>query len=456
MKIAVIGAGTFGSYIVDTISRKYKNCEITLYEVGSNKIKNEEEIGFRSNIISNNYNGLSKGRFFGFGGTSTKWGGQLLTFSDNDFSNPSPLLKEIIEINKKHQASIFSKFGIDYSYNEQIISQNLFVKTGVWLGYFNRNLFKYFRIKKLKNVKIVSNSRLIKIIKDESNRIQKIIIKKDEKEFEAEFDFYFLTAGAFESARLLIESKLVPLDRLNFSDHLSQKAFKIKGDTVINEIDFSFRIKGASLITKRIIGEIDNISFFANPIYNSEFPFFDNLKKLLFHRSLSTKLVFSVFKDLPSFIKFIWYLSVLRKLYVHKNEWYINIDIENYLNDNFINLSDIKDRYNELSLEVSFSVDKNIPLIFEKARKIIEKFLINNNVNYENCFSKIEIEKYEDTYHPFGLLCNFNSVYEYFNMFQNMLVVNTGILPRAGGINLTAAVFPLIEEYISEYMPLSS
>jgi hypothetical protein len=29
-----------------------------------------------------------------------------------------------------------------------------------------------------------------------------------------------------------------------------------------------------------------------------------------------------------------------------------------------------------------------------------------------------------------------------------MLVVNTGILPRAGGINSTCAVFPLIEEFI--------
>ena len=30
--------------------------------------------------------------------------------------------------------------------------------------------------------------------------------------------------------------------------------------------------------------------------------------------------------------------------------------------------------------------------------------------------------------------------------FDNMLVVNTGVLPRAGGINSTCAVLPLVEE----------
>jgi hypothetical protein len=31
-----------------------------------------------------------------------------------------------------------------------------------------------------------------------------------------------------------------------------------------------------------------------------------------------------------------------------------------------------------------------------------------------------------------------------------MLVVNTGILPRSGGINPTAALLPIIDEFINE------
>lgn len=48
-------------------------------------------------------------------------------------------------------------------------------------------------------------------------------------------------------------------------------------------------------------------------------------------------------------------------------------------------------------------------------------------------------------------MCNFTSIDDYFTKFQNMLVVNSGILPRAGGINSTAAMFPVVEEYINRY-----
>ena len=32
--------------------------------------------------------------------------------------------------------------------------------------------------------------------------------------------------------------------------------------------------------------------------------------------------------------------------------------------------------------------------------------------------------------------------------FDNMLVIHSGVLPRAGGINSTSAAFPLLEEFI--------
>ena len=52
------------------------------------------------------------------------------------------------------------------------------------------------------------------------------------------------------------------------------------------------------------------------------------------------------------------------------------------------------------------------------------------------------------------MMSDYKSVSEYFNHFENMLVINTGILPRAGGINTTSVGFPIIEEYISEYVKL--
>ena len=44
MKIAVLGAGTYGSYVINSLLEKYPDSEITLFDVGDKKVKNEQEI----------------------------------------------------------------------------------------------------------------------------------------------------------------------------------------------------------------------------------------------------------------------------------------------------------------------------------------------------------------------------------------------------------------------------
>ncbi len=82
--ICILGAGTYGSYVANAISEKYPHFKILIIEVGNEHIKSEEEIGFLSVLKQGAYKGTNKGRFFGWGGTSSRWGGQLLFFSEND------------------------------------------------------------------------------------------------------------------------------------------------------------------------------------------------------------------------------------------------------------------------------------------------------------------------------------------------------------------------------------
>lgn len=452
MRVAVIGAGAYGCYVIDSLINKFPEIEITLFEVGDAEIKNEDKIGFKSNLQNLKYSGLSKGRYFGFGGTTSRWGGQLLTFTRKDFKNPPQFLTDIINLNEKYKRYIFKKFKINSELVESDLNDQLFIKTGVWLNYFNRNLFNYFKISKRKNVFIHKNTRVIKIIKDDNNEIKGIVYKKNGEEKTCSFNHYFLTAGAFESNRILLNSEFISNNVISFSDHLSQKIFKIKGSTKIGSDDFSFRVNGSSLITKRIIGELNGVSFFANPIFNSEFSFFQNIKQVLFKQEFNLKIIKNIVFDIPGLIKFFWSYFLKKRIYVHRNEWYLFIDVEIPKNNSRISLSDIYDIYNEKILDVDFCFDKKTFDNFNQAKGLIKNYLIKNNVDFEECDSKIQVEKIEDTYHPYAMICNFNSTNEYFNMYKNMLVINTGILPRAGGINPTAAVFPLIEEYVNNYL----
>lgn len=446
-RFCVIGAGAYGSYICQLLSEKYPHEEIILFEVGDDKIKNESEIGFFSKIKTN-YTGLQKGRFFGFGGTSAKWGGQLFTFTENDFAYPSQFLKEIVDINKKWREKVFNRFKMSPNFKENKITESLFVKTGIWLGYFNRNLYKYFRISHKSKVIKLPNRRVVKINFDNGAHIKEIEFLYNGAKNKESYDYYFLATGAFETARLLLISGIVKSDSLPFSDHLSQRAFKIKsGAKISNNENFSFKTEGTSLITKRIIGEVDGVSFFCHPIYNSDFPFFQNFKKLLFGNKFQLSLLKNIIVDIPSSIRFAWYFFLKKEIYIYKNEFYFQLDIENPFDSGSIKLMNITDAFGEKGLEIDFKIDQKTEQIFAKAKSQVRAYFDKNKVVYEELMEDTKIEKYEDTYHPFGIYANFNSIDEYFNRFDNMLIVNTGILPRAGGINSTGAVFPLLEEY---------
>lgn len=447
--ILIIGAGAYGSYTINALINKgIKPYKITLIDVGNSKIKSEDQIGYETNILGNqNYSALNKGRYFGYGGASDKWGGQLLLFSKNDFNSPSKFLNDIIDCNIKHKELIFSNFKIKNKFVETFISKDLFTKTGVWLGYFNRNLFKYFKINK-KDINIISNQRVKNLIITDKKVLGCEIISKDGETKHLTFEQYFLCAGAFESNRILLSSKYGN-NKINFSDHLSQKIFEVIGSPKIGNENYQFKLDGTSLITKRIIGEIDGVSYFANPIYNSEFPFFQNIKKLLFKKEINYTIIKSILTDIPSVLKFAWDGVVNHKISVYKNKWHIFIDIENPTNESFLSLSTDKDKWGINKLNIEFIIPPKANKIYEEAKQQIKQYLDENNINYIEILDKIHAEKAEDTYHPYGMiLSNSESLNDFFSTFSNMLVINTGILPRAGGINNTAACFPIIEEYI--------
>ncbi len=451
-RIAVIGAGTYGSYVSNLLSLVYPHERIDLYDVGNEHLKDESEMGYLSHITNAPYEGLQKARFFGYGGASVKWGGQLLTFTENDFANPDEYLKDIVEIDKKYKDTVLARFGLENKIPEQRINDKIFTKTGVWLSYFHRNLFKHFGIAGNKKVHIVPNSRVTKIL-SEGSHITGFEYLHDGKLQTAEYDQYFLTSGAFESSRILVNSGLsTEKELMPFSDHLSQRAFKVKSGIKMGDIDFRFHVKGASLITKRFVGEVDGYSFYSQPICNEDFPFFRDLKKLLFGHKLRAGLLLNIIKNIPQCIAFAWYMMVLKKMYVYNNEFYLQIDIEAPRESGKLTLNNELDKFGEKSVDVDLAILPKTGELFTKARSIIKEYLDKNGVVYEELPFSTSAEKYEDVYHPFGMFCDFKSAEDYFTHFDNMLVVNTGVLPRAGGINSTCAVMPLVEEYVNNKM----
>lgn len=450
-RIAIIGTGAYGSYAASLICELHPEWDVHMYEIGDETVRDQDEMGLYSEVTDGHYGGLKKGRYFGFGGATNKWGGQILTFSDNDFRNPSRYQKEIVELNKKYRQNVFKKVGIRNDEPEQQLQDGMFTKTGVWLDYFNRNLFKKFAVRKQSNVTLHPNHRVCRMLLDGKTVIGFETIYEGKSIVISDYDYYFLAAGAFETTRILMVSGVQDKTCVEFSDHINKKVFRIKSGTKLGPIDFTFHIKGASFITKRVIGERNGVPFFVYPTYNEDFPFFQNLKKLLFGRRISPALIWSVLKDIPSFVCFLWYFVVLRKLYVYKS-WYLVLHIENYRGSGKVSLSQVIDSYGQPGVSVKFGVSQKAERLFDELKEEWTALLDKWNVEYEQVEDGIHTEKFEDEYHPCGLYSDFESVDEYFSQFDNMLVMHSGVLPHAGGINSTAAGFPLIEEFVRERM----
>mgnify|MGYP000563565460 CR=1 FL=1 len=447
MNIAVLGAGTYGSYVINSILLKYPDAQITLFDVGDKTVKKENEIGFYSSLKNVMYKGLTDGRYFGFGGASDKWGGQLLTYTDNDFRNPDLFMQDIIRADKRGKDSMLAKFKIENKFPENHVSEELFTKTGVWLSALHRNFFYWFKINKRKQVTVKSHCRVVRLVSKDKKNIDAVVYKEGEEEKIASFDYYFLTAGAFESVRILLSSELTKSDKIFFSDHLSQKVFKINRSTIIGKEDFVFRMRGTSLITKRMIGEVKDCSFYIHPVFNLKFPFFESVKEVLFKHNFKWKYVWNVFKDIPNVIGFIWAVLVLKRMYVMNNEWFMYIDIENPTRESYVSLSKELDKYGIQGLDVCYYVNGDAEHIFDEAQKMAVEHLNANQVDFEILAEKIDVQTCEDIYHPYGMF-DFKDIEDYYTRWNNMLVVTTGCLSRSGGINPTASLLPVIDEFI--------
>ena len=468
--ICVIGCGTFGSYLLKRLLEKYGDrIKITAIEIGNKKIQNESEIGLDS--ISENSTVSKDGRYFGFGGTSARWGGQVLFFDERDNPIKDGAWNEIIRINHKYKDVVLKKLLGDNG-KFDLAENNKNIKTGIWLKYAKRNLFNRLNKKELKKIKLLSEQRVVDFIFNK-NKIDKIICKNKNGEItEVNADVFYLTAGALESCRLLLELKnknwsLKNTDiGKNFGDHISTELFYIKNaKPVINGVDFTPRMHNGSLITQRMIVQTnDGVIGFLHGVFNKNIKAFKFLKELLFGKKTTTVTFTEFISGFIFLFKFGFYLFFKKNLYVDKNQWSLQLDIEQPVpNNNQLFLADKKDLYGEAVLKIDWDISKNDLDAISEMRKIIEDLLQKNNLEYTPLYNPASTDnKVEDVYHPVGCMrmghdekavVDFNSQVK---GIENLFHFSTGIFPSAKSINPSAAVMCFIEEHLAHNTPSSA
>ncbi len=463
-KICIIGCGTYGAYLMRGLVEKFGNdIELTVIEMGNEKTKSESEMGVTAD--SGASQAAEKGRYFGLGGTSARWGGQVLFFDERDNPKNEADWDTIVEVNNKYKSRVLQNLlGDTVKIDGQLVDKGN-EKTGIWLKYTKRNIFKSLDKTILKPIQLIKNQRVTRFIFDDT-KIEAVVCQNTEGgKTWIDADIFYLTAGAIESCRLLLAlnevHNVIKSNDLgkHYGDHLSVELFKIKGHKpVIGKTNLLPTFLNGSLMTKRlIVADTHQRIGFAHPIFNKEVKVFTSIKRLLFGQQRIDFNLKDIFDGLEFLMRFGFSVVFLKKMYAHRNNWSLQLDIEQaYPNENSIGLSEKMDKYGQKAARLNWKVSADDKKAIEDIKNNLMATLNKEGIDYTVVYDpNVEAMKIEDVYHPVGFIRlghDKNAVLDpdcRVKGIDNLYHFSTAMFPSAKSINPTAAGFCFIEQHLN-------
>jgi hypothetical protein len=479
--VCIVGGGTAGIYLAKALSNK--NLNVSLLEVGNLEPKKVDFFLKPPNLLNTKYRGAHLGRMAGLGGTSVKWGGQMIALSESDFKTLNTSKKEyywpinfdeLVEyyriVSKKLKIFNFSENNKEFkslsNLTEETSFSNFFnFRQSVWIPFRKRNFYKGNKSELIKshNIDVWINSNFngfksaiwekdnLKSISFSGHRNQKLIINSK---------IFILTAGAIETTRHLLMLKNLKLktqqQSMPFCDHVSVSVgeLKLKQPKRFSSL-FSPYFKNGSMrsfrfeINKSNKHEIMPASAFVHFIVEqkkgSAFDFIRSfVRKLQGEKNAFTISKTSWSKFFIEITRLFYWRIVRKRLYINHNEKILMVvDIEQLPNeDNKIIINDRGD------INIEWSVGENDKLF---AKYVAEQFKNAwDNTKSLSCISQIELfsEKimteanFYDVFHPTGsipmgftkdssILDKNLKVWNTSNLYAS----STAVFPTAGSAN---------------------
>jgi hypothetical protein len=463
MKICIIGCGTYGSYLIRRLQETHgRKVSITAIDVGNERTMSSSEIGIQAD--SPNSRAAHYGRYFGLGGTSARWGGQILFFDERDNPKNDPDWTIIIERNKRFRERVITTLLGPGPFAGLLNQDRADIKTGIWLKYRRRNLYRQLTTEQLNGIHIVRNVRVagFKIVNGSVHSVRWVDDRGRESQLEA--DRFYLTAGALESCRLLQSDPVLNKPRdlgRNFGDHISTELFEIRGvPPIVDGIDLTPRVFRGNLITQRIVVQTKSGRVgFAHPIINKQVRIFSDLKAALFGRQIRRLNPLALISGFEFLVRFAWNLFVRRRLYVHRNHWSLQFDLEQaFPNTNTVELTSDCDLFGQPIIRVNWLIDPADKSEVDDVRNTLVERLtrsgIKPHIRNSTCADE---SKMEDVYHPSGIMRMGSDDASVVTMdyrvrgLDNLYHFSTALFPSSRSINPTAAAFCLIEDHLDRW-----
>jgi choline dehydrogenase-like flavoprotein len=246
--ICVVGAGAAGLYLAGRLSRQ--GLSVVVLDAGGATCGPGHSIGIDPAFCGSHYRGAVEGRAFGWGGSTSRWGGLLVPHSDRDIPHAGDphwtTWKHIVQVVADRSDAVFAALGLSgrpdfFSFPAKVLGdkarllreRSLTTVAAEFLPFTRRNLTYLASGPSRANVRVFLHAVVCKwfIRPGAAGDVSSIeATSTSTRRVRVSADLFVIAAGAIESARILLEIDRSTNERLlprsakvgqYLSDHLS-------------------------------------------------------------------------------------------------------------------------------------------------------------------------------------------------------------------------------------------
>jgi choline dehydrogenase-like flavoprotein len=493
--VCVIGAGAAGIYLTMQLARQ--GMSVVLLEAGPARCVDACDIGFDVEFEAAHYPGATVGRFFGMGGSTSRWGGLLAPHTNHDLrggATSNSAWPRIIGTVSTRAPQVLQRLGYRNGWDFEVFADQclgqfvgelhdsgIHTQAALFLPVEHKNLVDMLgdapaRIPMPRVfINAVAKSWVVHAGREEASRVTKVIATaRNNKELAVNAGKFVIAAGAIESARILLEvNESAPESVLRataatgcyLADHLSVPIAEVVPDSLDCAARlFGPRFSGAWMRSFRFLEDSpfqDAPRAFMHFIFTNRSRGFALAKEVLVAmqgRRMPSISPHQIAGGMSDLIRLAYDRYVNSLLYIPAGSpAHLQLDMEQAaVHGNHVRLSSQKDVYGRRVASIHWNVsDVDMFNITETANRFLARWPDAKETSLPK-LSSISIgsdgTKLYDAYHPVGT-CRMGddpeAVVDY-NLkvwgVQNLWTVSTGVLPSAGTANPTFTMLCLVDQ----------